>query len=117
MPVRNYGVLKARPIERREATSRSPHYQIHVVDHKGTDYRIAINVLSQVAPYNLLYHVIDNFVYPITAKLPNLSEGFTHLDSKPDGLALDFIRTDIVDADKMQPVRFVAPTSGGKLNE
>lgn len=46
MALKNYGVLKGRPIARRLGSGSSPHYQIHVVDEAGTNYRIAVNVKS-----------------------------------------------------------------------
>jgi len=114
----NYGVLKAQPIESLEGTAHSPHYQIHVVDpQSGTHYRIAVNVLSQVQPYNLQYHVIDDFKYPTLATLQGLPDGFTKLESKPGGLAIDFLRSDIVDEDQMRPVLFTDTGSETQLND
>ena len=46
MPLKHYGLLKARPIGMRQGTGGKPHYQIHVVDEKDS-WRIAINVRSQ----------------------------------------------------------------------
>jgi uncharacterized protein YukJ len=117
MPVKNYGVLKARPLEGLEGTPHSPHYEIHVVDQTETHYRIAINVLSQVQPFNLLYHVNDDFRYPTLPDLLELPDGFTKLPSKPDGLAIDFLRSDIVDADKLGPVLFTDVGSERQLND
>src|SRR5215469_13180442 len=118
MPVNNYGVLKAEPLESLEGTAHSPHYQIHVVDKRtDTHYRIAVNVLSQVQPYNLLYHVIDDFQYPTLAALLKLPDGFTKLDSQPGGLAIDFLRSDIVDEDKLRPVLFTDIGSETQLDD
>jgi uncharacterized protein YukJ len=117
MPLNDYGVLKAQPIGSLEGTPHSPHYQIHVVDQQtGTDYRVAVNVLSQVRPYNLLYHVIDNFTYPTTADLLKLPDGFTKLASQSGGLAIDFLRSKIVDSDQMRPVLFTDTGSETQLN-
>ena len=45
MPLDAYGVLIATPVElRRESSADTPHFQIHVVDDAGVDYRIAVNV-------------------------------------------------------------------------
>jgi uncharacterized protein YukJ len=54
MPLKNYGVLKGRPIARRLGFGSSPHYQVHLVD-EDVDYRIAINVKSKKSPSELLY--------------------------------------------------------------
>ncbi|GCE26431.1 hypothetical protein KDA_19150 [Dictyobacter alpinus] len=118
MPLKDYGVLKGHPVEGKSGTPHSPHYQIHVVDQQNsTDYRVAINVLSQVRPYNLLYQVINNFTYPTTATLLQLASGFTHVPSQPNGLAIDFLRSDIVDPAHMQPLRFTEVGSETQLND
>jgi uncharacterized protein YukJ len=118
MSLLHYGVLKAQAIESLKGTPNSPHYQIHVVDQQtSTDYRVAVNVLSQVQPYNLLYHVVDNFVYPTTSALLQLPDGLTPLASQPGGLAIDFLRSDIVDADHMQPVLFTNIGSETQLDD
>ena len=56
MPIRSYGVLSGRVVEtRREGGTDTPHYQINLVDDAGTAYRVAVNVLSQQSPSELLY--------------------------------------------------------------
>lgn len=62
MALKEYGVLKGRAISRRLGSGSSPHYQIHIVDETGTNYRIAINVKSQLAPSELMYHIKQQFV-------------------------------------------------------
>src|SRR3712207_1878996 len=57
-----------------------------------TRYRIAVNVLSQASPSELLFLVDDDLRHPVTARLPELAPGFTALPSQPGALALDFIR-------------------------
>ncbi|MBK7353306.1 MAG: DUF2278 family protein [Nitrosomonas sp.] len=44
MSLKQYGVLKGRVIARRLGSGSSPHYQVHIVDDRGTNFRIAINV-------------------------------------------------------------------------
>lgn len=46
MALKNYGVLKGRPIARRLGFGASPYYQVHLVDNDA-DYRIAVNVNSK----------------------------------------------------------------------
>ena len=67
MPLKTYGVLKGRAIARRLGSGSSPHYQVHIVDEIGTNYRIAINVKSQLAPSELMYYVKSHFVHPLTS--------------------------------------------------
>jgi uncharacterized protein YukJ len=130
--VPGYGVLKGRPIGRRFATSANPHYQVHLVD-ATTDYRIAVNVQSDVkkktkatasgATLSVLdlsiveYLVDDHFQHPITAGLPQLKLGFTPLEKKPGGLALDFIRANLFDRSRMKPLPFNLPGPDNDLNE
>lgn len=117
MPIQDYGVLKAHPTESIAGTPTSHHYQIHVVDQQSVNYRIAVNVLSDVKPYNLLYHVDEDFKYSTTAALLQLPDGFTALPSRPDGLAIDFVRSNIVDESQMQPLHFTDIGSETQLND
>ena len=71
MPLNAYGVLIATPVERRRESSRdTPHFQIHAVAGGDEHYRIAVNVLSQQAPSELLYLVDEDLRHPVTAELP-----------------------------------------------
>ena len=105
MALRSYGVLQGRVVGRRreDASDSSPHYQMHVVDDAGTDYRIAVNVLSQQAPSELLYLAVDDFRHPITALLPTAG-GWTPLPSRPGAANLDFIRGNLFDPKLMRPL-------------
>ena len=91
MPLHRYGVLKARPVNRRQGRGRSPHYHIHAVD-QGEDYRVAISVRSAPAPSQLLYRIDDRFAHPVLDDLRKLPMGFCGLDSRPGGAALDYAR-------------------------
>src|SRR6187397_2935609 len=98
MPLSSYGVLRARAIDRRreDASDPSPHYQVHVTDDQQTGYRVAVNVLSQEAPSELLYLAIDDFDHPLTGELPAAS-GWTSLPPRPGAANLDFIRGNLFD--------------------
>lgn len=101
MPLKRYGVLKGRVLDhRREPDDDTPHYQI-LVDGDGPA-RAAVNVLSSLQGADpklseLLYVAVEDFQHPILAGLETLSDGFTELDRKPGGLALDFIRGSLFD--------------------
>jgi uncharacterized protein YukJ len=116
MPLKNYGVLKGRPISSRLGVGNSPHYQIHIVDNT-TDYRIAVNVMSQLSPSDLLYVVIDDMRHPILEDLKTLARGFTRLASEPGGRALDFIRANLFDRKVMRPLAHSIPGPDNDLNE
>src|SRR6187200_2167340 len=92
MSLKRYGVLRGRVVDaRREDDDNSPHYQVRVAA-AGVDYRLAINVKSQLSPSELLFLIVEDFRHPLTEKLSPLAEGFTRLPSEPGTAALDFIR-------------------------
>ncbi|MDH3443345.1 MAG: YukJ family protein [Deltaproteobacteria bacterium] len=116
MALKNYGVLKARPIDRRLGFGASPHYQIHLVDNSA-DYRIAVNVKSKKSPSELLYLIIENYVHPLLDDFKELPAGFTSIERTPGGLALDYIRANLFKPDRMVPLPFDVPGPDNDLNE
>lgn len=116
MPLNGYGVLKGRPIDRRLGTNANAHYQVHVIDD-DTDYRIAVNVRSQLSPSELEYLIDDDFAHPITEGLLALAPGFHALPPRPGGLALDYIRANLFDSSRMRPLPFDVPGPDNDLNE
>jgi uncharacterized protein YukJ len=79
MALKNYGILKGRPIDRRLGFGSSPHYQVHLVDDDD-DYRIAVNVKSKKSPSELLYLIDENYAHPLVDDLKELPPGFTTLE-------------------------------------
>ncbi len=116
MSLKKYGVLKGYAVDRRLATHANAHYQVHVVD-ETTDYRIAVNVRSQLAPSEVEYLIEANFQHPLTADLAALPLGFNELASQPGGLALDYIRGNLFDRAQMRPLPFAVPGLDNDLNE
>jgi uncharacterized protein YukJ len=109
MPLASYGVLAGRVVDRRaEGGTDSPHYQVQV-RASGVDYRVAVNVLSQLHPSELLYVADEAFDHPLLRELPGVAEGFTLLPRGPGGVALDFIRANLFDRQRMRPVPATAP--------
>ena len=103
MPLASYGVLAGSVAgQRAEGGTDSPHYQIRIGGGEA-DFRVAVNVLSQEKPAELLYVAEENFRHPVTQSLPGLPDGFTPLASQPGGMALDFIRANLFDRQQMQP--------------
>lgn len=116
MPIKDYGVLVGRPIDGRLAVKSNPHYQIHIVD-ETTDYRAAVNVLSKVAPSEVLFLAEEHFNHPIISGLEEMTQGFHPLKSQPGGMALDFIRGNLFDHTKMVALPIDAPGTDNDLNE
>ncbi|MBS1825717.1 MAG: YukJ family protein [Acidobacteria bacterium] len=114
MPLKQYGVLKGRPIGRlRDADD--DHYQILVTDGK-TQHRIAVNVKSSApnAPSDLLFQSVDQLPSSLTKALKAAKNGYSALKSKPGGIAQDFVRGGIADPTKMVPV---PPDKPGAKND
>lgn len=117
MSLKSYGVLKGKVVEGRpEKNDSTPHYQVHV-QAAQQNYRIAINVKSAQAPFDLLYFLDDNYQHQITDSVVKLSEGFHKLLSKPGDLALDYIRGNLFDVTKMKPLPYNVPGEDNDLNE
>jgi uncharacterized protein YukJ len=113
MPLKSYGVLVARAVERRrEGGHDSPHYQIRLADGLGATYRAAVNVLSQESPSELLYLVNDDFKHPITGTLAGLGTGWQTL---PPRGGLDFIRGNLFDRAAMRSLPPDLPGSDNDL--
>jgi uncharacterized protein YukJ len=116
MPLKNYGVLKCKVVDRKLGEGETPHYQLLVSDGK-IQHRIAINVKSKQSPSELLYFIDDNFDHPIIKGLVGLENGFSHIERQPNGLALDFIRGNFFDTKKMKPLPYDVPGPDNDLNE
>lgn len=115
-----YGVLKGRAVDgRKEQNDNTPHYQVHV-KAGDQDFRLAINVKSVQAPFDLLYYLDDNFQHPITQKLAQLNPGFNEIkqsDRKAGGLGLDYIRGNLFDVSNMKPLPYDKPGVDNDLND
>ncbi len=116
MPLKSYGVLIGRPVNSRLGTVSNAHYHIHLVDDT-TDYRVAVNVKSQLAPSEVEYLVDENLRHPVTDLLGVLPLGYNRLTPQPGTAALDFIRGNLFDKADMKPLPFSVPGSDNDLNE
>ena len=104
MPLKSYGVLVGRALDRvAEGGSDSPHFQV-LVEADDQRSRLAVNVLSQESPSELLFVAEESFEHPVTQALSSLGDGFTPLPPRPGGAALDFIRGNLFDRASMRPL-------------
>lgn len=118
MALHHYGVLKGRPVAGvPEFEAKSPHYQIHIVAD-NVHYRIAVNVKSNSDTNSELQYVVNaDFRHLITAGLLALPDGFTKITSQPGGIALDFIRGNLLTFADMRTLPFNLPGPDNDLNE
>ncbi len=116
MPLKRYGVLRGSAVDRRLASGSNGHYQVHVVG-ETTDWRIAVNVESALAPSELRYVVVSEFAHPLLDDLAALQPGWNDLPSRAGGAALDFIRGNLFDPQAMSALPFDLPGPDNDLNE
>jgi uncharacterized protein YukJ len=103
-------------VDRQLGSGSTPHYQVRLAAD-GSDYRIAVNVKSQQSPSELLYLIVERYAHPVLDGLTTLPNGFTELDSRPGGLALDYIRANLFAPRDMIPLPFDLPGPDNDLNE
>lgn len=93
MPITNYSVLQGQPTAGRIVTGTSTHYQI-TMQATGGPFTVAVNIQSKDGS-EVLYAILNNFQPPNAPALLALNSGITALESRPGGLALDFVREQI----------------------
>jgi len=118
MPIKNYGVVSGRVFDRVLATKKDEHY--HILLNRGSNpHEVAINTQSTTPPSQVLFYANLDFQHPITDAIlqANLPLGFSPLPSKPGGIALDFIRMNLVDPSAMVPLPATASGNTNDLND
>jgi uncharacterized protein YukJ len=114
MALKKYGVVKGLVVGHlRDADD--DHYQI-MVRGGAQMFRVAVNVKSSApnAPSTLLYQTKVSLPDELVAGLKDLKDGYTKLSSTPGGLAIDFLRSGLVNVKSMRPV---PPDSPGADND
>lgn len=117
MPLKNYGVLKGTVIQSKIGKGKSPHYQVHLQDEAGVDYRIAINVKSQSYPSEVLYFASNDIRSEAIHILPTLPFGFTEVKNNEPKVALDYVRGKLFDSKQMIPLPAEKAGVDNDLNE
>ncbi|MBA4197564.1 MAG: hypothetical protein C0459_08410 [Chitinophaga sp.] len=103
----NYHVLRCRPvITKSSPQNQHDHLQVLVEIESGTRFWMTINSRSGNQSDKVLFNVNTNYENPIVQKLASaqLPDGFTALEKKPDGLALDYQKMNLVDMNSFQLV-------------
>jgi uncharacterized protein YukJ len=113
--MKNYSLLKGRPIHNRLGSSKSPHYQVQV-SANGEMFRIAINVKSQDGS-EVEFAVKAPFVHPLTDSIKEKEEGCYSVAQEPGGIALDYIRGNLIQPQDFQALPVSASGPDNDLNE
>ncbi|HSK75982.1 MAG TPA: DUF2278 family protein [Thermoanaerobaculia bacterium] len=118
MPIKRYGVLRGKALAGKleGQGGRKPHYQIHILAD-GVDHRIAVNVVSDQSPSELLFLLDPDFRHPQIEKIKTVPVGFTDIPLAPGGLALDFQRSNLFLPADMKALPFDVPGLDNDLNE
>ncbi|WP_315068916.1 YukJ family protein [uncultured Clostridium sp.] len=114
MPLKNYGVLKAKAIDSQMGKS---HYQVLVEDENEVKYRIAINVKSEEYPSEVLYFIDEDFKWKNIDKLLEVKAGFSEIKNNSLNIALDYIRGGLFEPSKMIPLASRITGPNNDLNE
>ena len=102
----NYHVLKCRPVINHNSPQiQHDHLQVLLEIDSGTRYWMTINIRSGAD--QVFYSISEDFQHPITQKIldAQLPQGFTALEKRPEGLALDYIREQLVDLKQMDKLQ------------
>lgn len=75
----------------------SPHIHLFYDDGHSQNLRSSINVKSKSAISELALYKSENFLHPIVDALTGCESGRHRIDSRPGGLALDYIRGNFLD--------------------
>jgi len=105
MPIDKYGVWVAKPVrvsaERAETDPETPHIHLFYDDGSGGNFdharRASINVKSSSALSELVFWLVQDFRHPALEGLPGLNKGFQRVPSQAGGMALDYIRGNLID--------------------
>lgn len=117
MPIKQYGVVKGHPLGHlRDADD--DHYQL-LLKSGTTLHRVAVNVLSasKKSPSIVLFQTTTSLPAAWREGLRQLPNGYRKLPSKGGGLALDYLRSGIVNPKKMVPVPPDQPGADNDLKD
>ncbi len=96
MPIPRYSVLKGKVTGSSFIQNHGHDHYIINVQVSENQYKAFVNVLSYDGS-DLEYLQNSNWTNPFKNKLAELEAGSHEIQSQPDGIALDYIRSNIVD--------------------
>ena len=113
MPLKSYVVLKGHPKAAHPSAEGHPHFHLQI-EANGEFHRVAVNVRSMLEPSEMEYLIKLRFGHPITAALSRLAPGIHPVERRPGGLALDYIRLNLVPRDQF--LKLPSPSSSGSAD-
>lgn len=114
--LRQYAMLKGRPIEARRGQGKTPHFQI-LVRAGRQSHRAAINVRSSLWPSAVEIALISPFTHPMLERLWMMPPGLQRVDRKPGGIALDYVRGGICQPSDFKPLADFVEGPANDLND
>jgi uncharacterized protein YukJ len=104
MPLDNYGVWKAHPVDYKvdRRGSDKPHLTLYIRNNGGDNFEAAINIKSGDQDESRLAYWVNEDMndHPLVEGLSHLPTGYQRLDEtepEPGGLRLDYIRGNLFD--------------------
>lgn len=117
MPLENYSMLIGSVVDQQvEKNEDTPHFDIQI-KVKDEFFRISVNVRSSVPPHELNYLVVQDLKHPIIEKIKKYKTGLHSLASIPDSIAIDYIRSNIIDTGAMKKLAHNVPGTNNDLND
>lgn len=116
MALQRYGVIRGKLKTFKDAGTRFHHVQLHLVaDHN--DYRVSVNVKSKLDNSHLEYYLDEAFEHPLLQQFAGLAERYQELPRRPATLALDYIRSNILEPQHLTRLAFATDDLNAKLSE
>lgn len=117
MALKKYGVLKG-TVSGHLRDADDDHYQI-LVTAGSSVHRVAVNVKSSApnAPSTLLFIALTRLPDAFVARLATVAVGYSKLPSRPNGIALDYVRNRWFEPRSMKEVPPDAPGVDNDLKD
>ncbi|MFD2264021.1 DUF2278 family protein [Lacibacterium aquatile] len=114
--LKQYAMLKGRPVEWRRGQGKTPHFQIRVSSGRQS-HRASVNIRSALWPSELEVALIEPFDHPLTERLWAMPPGLHLVARRPGGIALDYIRAGICQPADFKPLPDFVEGPDNDLND